>query len=161
MYIRFRFNLGECIYLVSFWGYKKYKPYFIWGSRDRGLLELLRRRDEAAECTLCNVWFPKQCLRPFSSLFANERSKAVPLTACWMALTKGSASAIRAPGRGGRSHWLGGGVLRTQTKSRRKWQALSFGRRTCILAVRARPRFPVQVRTLAWRTAPPVLPAAC
>ena len=22
-------NIGECIYLVSFWGYKKYKPYFI------------------------------------------------------------------------------------------------------------------------------------
>ena len=30
MYIRFLFNSGECIYLVSFWGYKKYIPYFIW-----------------------------------------------------------------------------------------------------------------------------------
>ena len=29
MYIRFLSNIGECIYLVSFWGYKKYIPYFI------------------------------------------------------------------------------------------------------------------------------------
>ena len=24
MYVRFLFNIGECKYLVSFWGYKKY-----------------------------------------------------------------------------------------------------------------------------------------
>ena len=30
MHIRFRFNVGECIYLVSFWEYKKYIPYFTW-----------------------------------------------------------------------------------------------------------------------------------
>ena len=29
MYIRFLFNIGECIYLVSFGGNKKYVPYFI------------------------------------------------------------------------------------------------------------------------------------
>ena len=27
MYIRFLFHIGECIYWVSFWGYKKYKAY--------------------------------------------------------------------------------------------------------------------------------------
>ena len=30
VYIRFLVNICECIYLVSFWGYKKYTPYFIW-----------------------------------------------------------------------------------------------------------------------------------
>ena len=30
MYVRFLFNIGECIYLVSLWGYKKYIPYFIY-----------------------------------------------------------------------------------------------------------------------------------
>ena len=30
MYIRFPFKIGECMYLVSFWGYKKYIPYFIY-----------------------------------------------------------------------------------------------------------------------------------
>ena len=29
VYIRFLFYIGECIYWVAFWGYKKYKPYFI------------------------------------------------------------------------------------------------------------------------------------
>ena len=28
MYVRFLFNIGECIYLVSYWGYKKYIPHF-------------------------------------------------------------------------------------------------------------------------------------
>ena len=27
--MRFLLNVGECRYLVSFWGYKKYIPYFI------------------------------------------------------------------------------------------------------------------------------------
>ena len=37
--MRFLFKIGKCIYLVSFWGYKKYIPYFIgfegmiWGSQ--------------------------------------------------------------------------------------------------------------------------------
>ena len=30
MYITFLFKIGECIYWVSFWGYKKYKPYCIY-----------------------------------------------------------------------------------------------------------------------------------
>ena len=30
MCIRFLFNIGECIYLVFFWGYKNYIPYFIY-----------------------------------------------------------------------------------------------------------------------------------
>ena len=29
MHIRFLFYTGACIYLVSFWGYKKYKPCFV------------------------------------------------------------------------------------------------------------------------------------
>ena len=29
VYPGFLHNIGECIYLVSFWGYKKCKPYFI------------------------------------------------------------------------------------------------------------------------------------
>ena len=43
MYIRFLFNIGECIYLVSFWGYKKYIPYFI-SLLVLGLLGILLRQ---------------------------------------------------------------------------------------------------------------------
>ena len=39
------FNIGECIYLVSLWGYKKYIPYFMSVQQMHALTSATRGQD--------------------------------------------------------------------------------------------------------------------